>query len=30
MHAGQDPEELFRNAQFAVKQAKPAGKPAGL
>ena len=27
MHAGQDPEELFRNAQFAVKQAKPAGKP---
>ena len=30
MHAGQDPEELFRNAQFAVKQAKVAGKPAGL
>jgi len=27
MHAGQDPEELFRNAQFAVKQAKAAGKP---
>jgi diguanylate cyclase (GGDEF)-like protein len=27
MHAGQDPEELFRNAQFAVKQAKSAGKP---
>ena len=27
MHAGQDPEELFRNAQFAVKQAKLAGKP---
>ena len=27
MHAGQDPEELFRNAQFAVKQAKIAGKP---
>lgn len=27
MHAGQDPEELFRNAQFAVKQAKTAGKP---
>ncbi|GAA4715970.1 hypothetical protein GCM10023325_10350 [Sphingomonas lutea] len=27
MHAGQDPEELFRNAQFAVKQAKGAGKP---
>jgi diguanylate cyclase (GGDEF)-like protein len=27
MHAGQDPEELFRNAQFAVKQAKVAGKP---
>jgi diguanylate cyclase (GGDEF)-like protein len=26
-HAGQDPEELFRNAQFAVKQAKAAGKP---
>ena len=24
---GQDPEELFRNAQFAVKQAKQAGKP---
>jgi len=27
MHADQDPEELFRNAQFAVKQAKVAGKP---
>ena len=27
MHAGQDPEELFRNAQFAVKQAKVAGCP---
>jgi diguanylate cyclase (GGDEF)-like protein len=27
MHAGQDSEELFRNAQFAVKQAKTAGKP---
>ena len=27
MHHGQDPEELFRNAQFAVKQAKAAGKP---
>jgi diguanylate cyclase (GGDEF)-like protein len=27
MHAGQDPEELFRNAQFAVKQAKLAGIP---
>jgi len=27
MHAKQDPEELFRNAQFAVKQAKLAGKP---
>ena len=27
MNAGQDPEELFRNAQFAVKQAKAAGKP---
>jgi diguanylate cyclase (GGDEF)-like protein len=27
MHAGQDPEELFRNAQFAVKQAKTAGSP---
>ena len=27
MHAGQDPEELFRNAQFAVKQAKLAGAP---
>jgi diguanylate cyclase (GGDEF)-like protein len=27
MHAGQDPEELFRNAQFAVKQAKLEGKP---
>ena len=27
MHAGQDSEELFRNAQFAVKQAKLAGRP---
>ena len=27
MHAGQDPEELFRNAQFAVKQAKTVGRP---
>ena len=27
MNAGQDPEELFRNAQFAVKQAKIAGRP---
>ncbi|HEX6741485.1 MAG TPA: bifunctional diguanylate cyclase/phosphodiesterase, partial [Sphingomicrobium sp.] len=27
MHAAQDPEELFRNAQFAVKQAKLAGCP---
>jgi diguanylate cyclase (GGDEF)-like protein len=27
MHAGQEPEELFRNAQFAVKQAKTAGSP---
>lgn len=27
MHAGQDPEELFRNAQFAVKQAKASGRP---
>jgi diguanylate cyclase (GGDEF)-like protein len=27
MNAGQDAEELFRNAQFAVKQAKLAGKP---
>jgi diguanylate cyclase (GGDEF)-like protein len=27
MHAGQDAEELFRNAQFAVKQAKSAGRP---
>lgn len=27
MHGGQDPEELFRNAQFAVKQAKMVGKP---
>ena len=27
MDQGQDPEELFRNAQFAVKQAKQAGKP---
>ncbi len=27
MQPGQDPEELFRNAQFAVKQAKQAGRP---
>ena len=27
MQAGHDPEELFRNAQFAVKQAKAAGAP---
>ena len=27
MHEGADAEELFRNAQFAVKQAKAAGKP---
>jgi diguanylate cyclase (GGDEF)-like protein len=27
MNADQDPEELFRNAQFAVKQAKAAGRP---
>jgi diguanylate cyclase (GGDEF)-like protein len=27
MQHGQDPEELFRCAQFAVKQAKQAGKP---
>ncbi|HVM23712.1 MAG TPA: EAL domain-containing protein [Sphingomicrobium sp.] len=27
MQPGQDPEELFRNAQFAVKQAKLAGRP---
>jgi diguanylate cyclase (GGDEF)-like protein len=27
MHEDQDPEELFRNAQFAVKQAKAAGCP---
>jgi len=27
MHSGQDCEELFRNAQFAVKQAKAAGRP---
>ena len=27
MHDGDDAEELFRNAQFAVKQAKTAGKP---
>ena len=27
MHPGQEPEELFRNAQFAVKQAKQAGQP---
>jgi diguanylate cyclase (GGDEF)-like protein len=27
MQAGQDPEDLFRNAQFAVKQAKTNGRP---
>ncbi|MFP5328889.1 MAG: putative bifunctional diguanylate cyclase/phosphodiesterase [Alphaproteobacteria bacterium] len=27
MHEGQDAEELFRNAQFAVKQAKKSGTP---
>jgi diguanylate cyclase (GGDEF)-like protein len=27
MHAGDDSEELFRNAQFAVKQAKHSGTP---
>ncbi len=27
MHGGQDSEELFRNAQFAVKQAKAVGRP---
>jgi diguanylate cyclase (GGDEF)-like protein len=27
MNSEQDPEELFRNAQFAVKQAKLAGRP---
>jgi diguanylate cyclase (GGDEF)-like protein len=27
MHNEQDPEDLFRNAQFAVKQAKVAGRP---
>ena len=27
MDEGQEPEELFRHAQFAVKQAKQAGKP---
>jgi diguanylate cyclase (GGDEF)-like protein len=27
MQAGQDAEDLFRNAQFAVKQAKQAGRP---
>jgi len=27
MQPGQDSEELFRNAQFAVKQAKAAGRP---
>ncbi len=27
MRSGQDAEELFRNAQFAVKQSKVAGKP---
>jgi diguanylate cyclase (GGDEF)-like protein len=27
MTPGHDPEELFRNAQFAVKQAKQAGRP---
>ena len=30
MTGGQEAEELFRNAQFAVKQAKQAGGPAGL
>jgi diguanylate cyclase (GGDEF)-like protein len=27
MHRGQEAEELFRNAQFAVKQAKQSGRP---
>jgi diguanylate cyclase (GGDEF)-like protein len=27
MQSGQEPEELFRNAQFAVKQAKQSGQP---
>jgi diguanylate cyclase (GGDEF)-like protein len=27
MHPGDDAEELFRNAQFAVKQAKQSGRP---
>ncbi|WP_310467779.1 EAL domain-containing protein [Sphingomonas sp.] len=27
MHGGEDAEELFRNAQFAVKQAKQVGRP---
>lgn len=27
MHVGHDAEELFRNAQFAVKQAKQTGRP---
>ena len=27
MQEGQDPEDLFRNAQFAVKQAKAVGRP---
>jgi diguanylate cyclase (GGDEF)-like protein len=27
MHGGQEAEELFRNGQFAVKQAKRSGKP---
>jgi diguanylate cyclase (GGDEF)-like protein len=27
MHSGQEAEELFRNGQFAVKQAKRSGKP---
>ena len=27
MHSGDDSEELFRNAQFAVKQAKHSGRP---
>src|SRR5574338_1592648 len=27
MHGEQDPEDLFRNAQFAVKQAKAAARP---
>ena len=27
MQDGQEPEEMFRNAQFAVKQAKASGRP---